>query len=199
MIELKKITKAFDKLVLLENADLSLPDTGLFLIVGENGIGKTTLLYIIGLLDHRFQGEYFLDNKNVKNLSKSELKSIREKDFSFVFSKHNLIPYLSVKENLTVGLNDSLIDFKLPINQNPLSLSGGEEVILAIQHEKALNKKIYLFDEVTSSLDDNHLEEIINLFYEMAKEHLLLIVSHDRRIEKIGQKIVIKNKKIIVE
>lgn len=199
MIELKKITKAFDKLVLLENADLSLPDTGLFLIVGENGIGKTTLLYIIGLLDHRFQGEYFLENENVKNLSKSDIKLIREKDFSFVFSKHNLIPYLSVKENLTVGLNDNLSDFKLPINQNPLSLSGGEEVILAIQHEKALNKKIYLFDEVTSSLDDNHLEEIINLFYEMAKEHLLLIVSHDRRIEKIGQKIVIKNKKIVVE
>ena len=103
MIELKNVTKRIGDEVILKNVNFTFGNTGLFLITGDNGSGKSTLLYILGLLDNNFGGEYIIDNIDVKTFKSKDLNKIRRDNFSFLFSRGNLLMFLSIEDNIFIG------------------------------------------------------------------------------------------------
>ena len=196
MIELKNISKNFGKNIVLKNLNIKFPSKGLYVIYGSNGIGKTTLLYILGLLDFSFKGKLIIDGLDAKQTNKSVLRKYRNENISYIFSKGNLISYLNVKENLYLGINDkeNITRFiSLPDKQDVKTLSGGEELLLSLSHEISLNKKIYLLDEVTAALDDENLNKVTSVLKELSKKSLVIMIAHDDRIKSLGINIDIFN------
>lgn len=180
MILLKGINKYYKSRHVIKDFSFYFSSNGIYVIQGDNGVGKTTLLYIIGLLDFNFEGEFYLNDININKLSKKQIREYREDNMIYIFSKGNLVPYLSLNENLY--LNSKKKDRKISSNQKANTLSGGEELLLALDNAFNQNKKIYLLDEVTSNLDDNNFKTVIEKLINISASSLVIIVSHDERI-----------------
>lgn len=188
MIELKNITKRFNNNIVLDNLNYKFSETGLYVINGDNGSGKTTLSYIIGLLDNKYEGKFYFNNVDVSKLSKKEYNQAREKFISYIFSKNNLIPYLNVKENLDLSNSENnFID--LEMKQDVNTLSGEEEILLALNIEINKKKKIYILDEVTAMLDNDHFNKLMEIINNLSKEVLIIMISHDKRTNKYGKQL----------
>lgn len=188
MIELKNITKRFNNNIVLDNLNYKFSETGLYVINGDNGSGKTTLSYIIGLLDNKYEGKFYFNNVDVSKLSKKEYNQAREKFISYIFSKNNLIPYLNVKENLDLSNSENnFID--LEMKQDVNTLSCGEEILLALNIEINKKKKIYILDEVTAMLDNDHFNKLMEIINNLSKEVLIIMISHDKRTNKYGKQL----------
>lgn len=195
MIELKNITKRFNNNIVLDNLNYKFLETGLYVINGDNGSGKTTLSYIIGLLDNKYEGKFYFNNVDVSKLSKKEYNQAREKIISYIFSKNNLIPYLNVKENLELSNSENnFID--LEMKQDVNTLSGGEEILLALNIEINKKKKIYILDEVTSMLDNDHFNKLMEIINNLSKEVLIIMISHDKRTDKYGKQLKLNKGKL---
>lgn len=195
MIELKNITKKFNNNIVLDNLNYKFSETGLYVINGDNGSGKTTLSYIIGLLDNKYEGKFYFNHVDVSKLSKKEYNQAREKFISYIFSKNNLIPYLNVKENLDLSNSENnFID--LNMKQDVNTLSGGEEILLALNIEINKKKKIYILDEVTSMLDNDHFNKLMEIINNLSKEVLIIMISHDKRTDKYGKQLKLNKGKL---
>ena len=195
MIELKNITKRFNNNIILDNLNYKFLETGLYVINGDNGSGKTTLCYIIGLLDNKYEGKFYFNNVDVSKLSKKEYNQAREKFISYIFSKNNLIPYLNVKENLDLSNSENnFID--LEMKQDVNTLSGGEEILLALNIEINKKKKIYILDEVTAMLDNDHFNKLMEIINNLSKEVLIIMISHDKRTNKYGKQLKLNKGKL---
>ncbi len=195
MIELKNITKRFNNNIVLDNLNYKFLETGLYVINGDNGSGKTTLSYIIGLLDNKYEGKFYFNNVDVSKLSKKEYNQAREKFISYIFSKNNLIPYLNVKDNLDLSNSENnFID--LEMKQDVNTLSGGEEILLALNIEINKKKKIYILDEVTSMLDNDHFNKLMEIINNLSKEVLIIMISHDKRTDKYGKQLKLNKGKL---
>lgn len=195
MIELKNITKRFNNNIVLDNLNYKFLETGLYIINGDNGSGKTTLSYIIGLLDNKYEGKFYFNNVDVSKLSKKEYNQAREKFISYIFSKNNLIPYLNVKENLDLSNSENnFID--LEMKQDVNTLSGGEEILLAVNIEINKKKKIYILDEVTAMLDNDHFNKLMEIINNLSKEVLIIMISHDKRTNKYGKQLKLNKGKL---
>lgn len=195
MIELKNITKRFNNNIVLDNLNYKFLETGLYVINGDNGSGKTTLSYIIGLLDNKYEGKFYFNNVDVSKLSKKEYNQAREKFISYIFSKNNLIPYLNVKENLELSNSENnFID--LEMKQDVNTLSGGEEILLALNIEINKKKKIYILDEVTAMLDNDHFNKLMEIINNLSKEVLIIMISHDKRTNKYGKQLKLNKGKL---
>ena len=195
MIELKNITKRFNNNIVLDNLNYKFSETGLYIINGDNGSGKTTLSYIIGLLDNKYEGKFYFNNVDVSKLSKKEYNQAREKFISYIFSKNNLIPYLNVKENLELSNSENnFID--LEMKQDVNTLSGGEEILLALNIEINKKKKIYILDEVTAMLDNDHFNKLMEIINNLSKEVLIIMISHDKRTNKYGKQLKLNKGKL---
>lgn len=195
MIELKNITKRFNNNIVLDNLNYKFLETGLYVINGDNGSGKTTLSYIIGLLDNKYEGKFYFNNVDVSKLSKKEYNQAREKFISYIFSKNNLIPYLNVKENLELSNSENnFID--LEMKQDVNTLSGGEEILLALNIEINKKKKIYILDEVTAMLDNDHFNKLMEIINNLSKEVLIIMISHDKRTDKYGKQLKLNKGKL---
>lgn len=195
MIELKNITKRFNNNIVLDNLNYKFLETGLYIINGDNGSGKTTLSYIIGLLDNKYEGKFYFNNVDVSKLSKKENNQAREKFISYIFSKNNLIPYLNVKENLDLSNSENnFID--LEMKQDVNTLSGGEEILLALNIEINKKKKIYILDEVTAMLDNDHFNKLMEIITNLSKEVLIIMISHDKRTDKYGKQLKLNKGKL---
>ena len=195
MIELKNITKRFNNNIVLDNLNYKFLETGLYVINGDNGSGKTTLSYIIGLLDNKYEGKFYFNNVDVSKLSKKEYNQAREKFISYIFSKNNLIPYLNVKDNLDLSNSENnFID--LEMKQDVNTLSGGEEILLALNIEINKKKKIYILDEVTAMLDNDHFNKLMEIINNLSKEVLIIMISHDKRTNKYGKQLKLNKGKL---
>ena len=195
MIELKNITKRFNNNIVLDNLNYKFLETGLYVINGDNGSGKSTLSYIIGLLDNKYEGKFYFNNVDVSKLSKKEYNQAREKFISYIFSKNNLIPYLNVKENLDLSnCENNFID--LEMKQDVNTLSGGEEILLALNIEINKKKKIYILDEVTAMLDNDHFNKLMEIINNLSKEVLIIMISHDKRTNKYGKQLKLNKGKL---
>lgn len=163
---------------------------GLYVIKGDNGAGKTTLLYILGLLDEAYSGFYYLNNKDIKTLNKKSKQHVKDK-ISILFSKGNLLNYLSVKETRQLFCANKTnyfdLNLSLPEDQLVLTLSGGEEVLLALEIDLSLEKEIFLLDEVTAMLDDDHFNKVMETLTLISKRAIVILVSHDPRSYKYGK------------
>ncbi|MFA6830308.1 MAG: ATP-binding cassette domain-containing protein [Bacilli bacterium] len=197
MIELNNLCRNFKFNQVLKGITYSFPDHGFYLLTGDNGCGKTTLLYILGGFDSLYTGECLLDHQELKSLSYRKKSAIRKQSIGYVFSKGNLFSFLNAEENLNFGLDQKI---KNPTaakdNQDIRTLSGGEEMILSLTNEFEKKKKVYLLDEVTSSLDSDHVKEILSLIKKSAEESLIIMATHDERVFAEGSILEISDGRI---
>lgn len=194
IIKAKNISKKFGNNVVFENLNFCAKKDKITAIVGPSGKGKSTLLRcFIGLLDVD-KGTIEINGKkmvqNGKYVSKKEKENIL-KGISIVFQEHNLFPNLSVINNLKIVKNDDvkiqnlLKDFGLSGKENlyPANLSGGQKQRLSIIRTLLLDPKIILFDEPTSSLDNENRLKIANILKNLnANSYSVVLVTHDEKL-----------------
>lgn len=206
----KIYTSGEHELYALDGVDLKLDEGKFIVILGPSGAGKSTLLNMLGGLDSPTSGKIIVSGKDISTLSQNELADYRAKTIGFVFQFYNLIPTLTVYENVAlvseiapdamnakemlreVGLLDHLKNF-------PSELSGGEQQRVSIARALAKNPKIILCDEPTGALDSGTGIMVLKLLLSMAKTYgkTIIVVTHNQNIAKIADVIVhVKNGKI---
>lgn len=194
----------------LDGVDLTLEDGKFVVILGPSGAGKSTLLNLLGGLDSPTSGKITVCGKDISTLTANELADYRAETVGFVFQFYNLIPTLTVHENVTltkeisknalsaekmlreVGLEDHMRQF-------PSELSGGEQQRVSIARALAKNPKILLCDEPTGALDSETGVLVLKLLLSMAREYgkTIIIVTHNQNIAKMADVVIrVKNGRI---
>ena len=187
-IEINNLKKKFHllneyELLIFENLHFSITKYSITSIVGSSGCGKSTFLNILGLLDSNFEGQFLFEGKATKTINGNQLSKIRNKKIGFIHQFFNLIPELSVLENVILpGLisnnKESLVNKEacelLDIfgildkkNIKPNKLSGGEQQRVASARALINKPDLILADEMTGNLDEDTSDEIINFFLKL--------------------------------
>jgi putative ABC transport system ATP-binding protein len=200
LIRLKGINKNFKNLHVLKNVDLTIKESTFYAIMGPSGAGKTSLINIIGLLDHQSSGEYYLFEKNVSHYDQFKKAQIRNSEIGFIFQSFYLLPHLNAIENvmLPMYLDKSLsfeqmedkakallIDLGLfeRLNHYPLELSAGEQQRVAIARAMANSPKIIIADEPTGNLDEENEKYVFGMLRKMTLDgKTVIVVSHNKDI-----------------
>ena len=203
------------ELQVLKNISFSVKKGEFLAIMGSSGSGKSTMMNILGCLDHEYDGEYFLDGIDISKSSEDELSEIRNKKIGFIFQSFNLLPRLTALENVELPLVYSsvpkadrhqkalelleLVGLKDRVHHRPNELSGGQRQRVAIARALVNNPSIILADEPTGNLDSKSEEEIIEILQKLNKMgKTIVIVTHEPNIGEIAQrKIVFKDGEII--
>ena len=203
MIELYKVSKEYNNRYTLKDVTLTFPDNGLIAIVGESGSGKTSLLNIMGMLDHNYYGKLLFDGKEYT--SDEERSKFRLQNISYIFQESSMLPYLSIKENISLqpDLSGKKMDeskvkrFADRMSVGELSdrkineLSGGQKQRLAILRAFATGNKTILADEPTGNLDEETATRVFEVLKEVSSDALVIVVTHDRTLaEKYADQIL---------
>ena len=219
MLSFKEIEKSYInndiKNLVLDNAEIDISKSEINLITGNSGVGKSTLLNIIGCLLRPDKGQ-LITGENEYNLKKDNLSNYRINSFSYLFQDFNLLPEFNVYENLLIpsyinklDLNEtklhieeymSYIDIKHLKYSYPESLSHGEKQRVAMLRCLLGGKKTILADEPTGNLDEINTKLLLELILNINRklEYTFVITSHDMSFKKIANNIfMINNKKII--
>ncbi len=204
MLELRHLTKSYrvgDAVTkALDDVGLAFPDTGFVSILGPSGSGKTTLLNIIGGLDHYDSGDLVLDGRSTKNFSETDWDAYRNNSVGFVFQSYNLIPHLSVVENVELGMRLSgvksavrrekavaalrQVGLAAQIHKRPNQLSGGQMQRVAIARAVADDPRILLCDEPTGALDSVTSVQVMDLIRSLSEDRLVIMVTHNEELAK---------------
>ena len=214
IVEFKNVSRIYTsgehELKALDGVDMKLEEGKFVVILGPSGAGKSTLLNMLGGLDSPTSGKIYVQGRDISQLSKDELADYRAATVGFVFQFYNLIPTLTVQENVAlvkeispdfipaekmleeVGLSDHLKNF-------PSELSGGEQQRVSIARALAKNPKILLCDEPTGALDSETGVMVLKLLLKMARDYgkTIVIVTHNQNIAKMADVVVrVKNGRI---
>ncbi len=194
----------------LDHVNMTLEEGKFVVILGPSGAGKSTLLNLLGGLDSPTGGKIVVDGRDISTLSRDELAEYRAEKVGFVFQFYNLIPTLTVHENVKlvdeiapnalsatkmleeVGLADHLKNF-------PCELSGGEQQRVSIARALAKTPKILLCDEPTGALDSETGVMVLGVLLRMAKDYgkTIVIVTHNQNIAKMADVVVrVKNGRV---
>lgn len=211
MLELKKITKDYivadSKVQALKGVDISFRKSEFVSVLGPSGCGKTTLLNIIGGLDHYTSGEMFIDDISTKNYGDRDWDTYRNHRIGFIFQSYNLIPHQTISQNVELALTISGVDkaervrrahealdkvgLQGQYNKKPNQLSGGQCQRVAIARALVNDPEILLADEPTGALDTVTSVQIMDLIQEIAKECLVIMVTHNPDLaEKYSTRII---------
>lgn len=214
LVEFKNVCKTYKsgdhEQKALDNVNLSLEEGKFIVILGPSGAGKSTLLNLLGGLDSPTEGTIKVSGKDISSLNPNELAEYRAETVGFVFQFYNLIPTLTVYENVALvrEICKNPLNFKVVLQQVGLSnhltkfpsqLSGGEQQRVSIARALAKNPKILLCDEPTGALDSETGVVILRLLLTMAREYgkTIVIVTHNQNIAKMADTIIrVKNGKI---
>jgi putative ABC transport system ATP-binding protein len=213
-VELRNVKKSYDmgEVVIKAVDDVSFSiDKGEFVvIIGASGAGKSTILNLLGGMDHVTDGSIFVDGSEISKYDNKMLTKYRRDDIGFVFQFYNLVQNLNALENVelaveickdsmdpievlkNVGLGDRLYNF-------PSQLSGGEQQRVSIARAIAKNPKLLLCDEPTGALDYNTGKSILKLLSDTVKSYnmTVVVITHNLAIAPIADKIItVKNGKI---
>lgn len=206
--------KGKNKVVAVDDVSFSVEKGEFVAIVGRSGGGKSTLLHLIGGVDEASNGNIFIDNTKISNLSKDKMAVFRRRNIGIIYQFYNLIPILSVKENITLPLllDNKTIDEKLlddtikyvglekRVNHLPNELSGGEQQRVSIARAIITKPLLILADEPTGNLDTKRSKEIIDLLKKYNKEYnqTIILITHDLNVAKEADRIItIEDGKII--
>ena len=219
MINISSISKEYvmgdNKLLALNNVDVSIKEGEFVSIMGSSGSGKSTLMNIIGCLDVPSNGDYFFRENNISNYSSNKLAELRNKDIGFIFQNFNLLPRLNALENVILPLlysgksskertNLALaalenVGLKDRTHHRPNQLSGGQQQRVSIARAIAGTPKLILADEPTGALDSTTSLEIMKILNDLNKLGItIVLVTHEDDIAKYGSRIIkMKDGKII--
>jgi len=208
IVEIRNLRKGFDKgkITALNGIDLNIKKGEFVSIIGPSGSGKSTLLNMIGALDRPDEGTVMVAGYDLQG--KSDLSQFRSREIGFIFQLHNLIPNLTVVENVEIPMFESglsgrqmrekalkLLDYmNIPdkASRKPTELSGGERQRVAIARSLANDPSIILADEPTGSLDSKNGDMILNLLKDLHdKEQVTLImVTHDLKVAALAERTI---------
>lgn len=218
ILEVKNLSKIYGKGDTLVKAvdDVSFTvEQGEFVaIIGPSGSGKSTLLHIIGGVDIPTTGNVIIDGTDITKLKESPLSIFRRRQIGLVYQFYNLIPILTVEENLTLPLlldgrkpNKEQIDYLVSnlglgdrLKHLPNQLSGGQQQRVSIGRALANNPALLLADEPTGNLDSENSKEIVALLRKFNREHnqTVIMITHDERIAQSADRIIaIEDGKIV--
>ncbi|MBC5747496.1 ABC transporter ATP-binding protein [Dysosmobacter sp. NSJ-60] len=179
----------------------------LIAIVGQSGSGKSTCMNIIGCLDVPTSGTYLLDGQDVGQLDKNELAVIRNKMLGFIFQQYNLLPKLTLQENVEVPLMYAgvpkaerqerarialeMVGLGNKLRHKPMQLSGGQQQRASIARALAGDPAVILADEPTGALDSHTGREVLSMLQELhAAGNTVVLITHDNSIAVQTQRII---------
>lgn len=190
----------------LKKASFTVPKGEFVAIVGESGSGKTTLLNMIGALDMPTSGKVFIDGKDIFAMKEKRLTIFRRRNIGFIFQSFNLIPELTVEQNMIFPV---LLDYQKPDKRYleellsvlnlkerrhhlPGQLSGGQQQRAAIGRALMTRPSLILADEPTGNLDTQNSSEVMALLKETSRkyEQTIIMITHNRRIAQTADRIL---------
>ena len=206
-IEIKKANKQYGSgetaVKALDNVDLSIEKGKIYVILGPSGSGKSTLMNMLGGIDTLTSGSITVDGRNISSANKKELTQYRQEDVGFVFQFYNLIPDLTVQENIQVVADIAkqpmdieevmkALDIDKYKNRFPKELSGGQQQRVAIARALIKNPKILLCDELTGALDSKSSRNVLK-FIEKVNEQFkttIIIITHNEAIADMADTVI---------
>lgn len=210
LLEVKNLNKTYGSgetaVRALKNVSFTVPKGEFVAVVGESGSGKSTLLNMIGALDTPTSGKVFIDNKDTFSMKDSSLTIFRRRNIGFIFQSFNLIPELTVEQNIIFPV---LLDYQKPDkgyleelltvlnlkerrNHLPSQLSGGQQQRVAIGRALITRPALILADEPTGNLDTQNSSEVIALLKEASRkyEQTIIMITHNRSIAQTADRVL---------
>ena len=210
LLEVKNISKNYGTgetvVHALKNADFSVPKGEFVAIVGESGYGKSTLLNMIGALDTPTSGKVFIDGKDIFSMKEHSLTVFRRRNIGFIFQSFNLIPELTVEQNMIFPV---LLDYQKPDKKYleelltvlglterrshlPSQLSGGQQQRAAIGRALIARPALILADEPTGNLDTQNTSEVMALLKEASRlyQQTIVMITHSQNIAQTADRIL---------
>lgn len=212
-IELKNVKKTYvvgeQKFNALDGIDLSINQGEFVVILGPSGAGKSTLLNLLGGMDKATSGDIFIGENNIAKYNDKQLTRYRANDVGFIFQFYNIMPTLTVDENVNLikDVTNTSKDSKEVLNsvgllkhanKFPQELSGGEQQRVSIARAIMKNPKVLLCDEPTGALDSKTGVEVLKLLRKQSDEDTtVIIVTHNSLISEIADRVIkVKNGKV---
>src|ERR1041385_5561651 len=218
LVEVRNVSKIYhlggEEIRALDDVSLDIDGGEFISIIGPSGSGKSTLMHIVGCLDSPTTGSIKLDGTEIQNASAHELARIRNKKIGFVFQFFNLLPKLSVLQNVELPMIYSglpaakrrehamealkMVGLENRSKHRPMQISGGQQQRVAIARALVNNPKIVFADEPTGNLDSQTGEHILELFRKLTGEgRTIVLVTHDPEIAAVTpRRIEIRDGKI---
>ena len=211
LVELKNVYKIYHmgdtEIHALDGISLTIEKGEFVAIVGQSGSGKSTCMNIIGCLDAPTRGQYLLNGKDISNYSDDELAEVRNKMLGFIFQQYNLIPKLTVLENVELpllygGYSDreqreramaslKRVGLDKKAQNLPTQLSGGQQQRVSIARALAGNPSVILADEPTGALDSRTGREVMLFLQNLYKEgNTIVLITHDNSIAAQAQRVI---------
>ena len=210
ILEVKNLSKIYGKdetkVVALDNVSFSVKQGEFVAIIGPSGSGKSTLLHILGGVDVPTKGSVIINGTDISTLDETNLAIFRRRQIGLIYQFYNLIPILTVEENLTLPLlldgrkpNQKIIDSLVKtlglenrLKHLPSQLSGGQQQRVSIGRALTNNPALMLADEPTGNLDSENTKEIISLLKKFNKENnqTIIVITHDERIALAADRVI---------
>ena len=210
LLEVKNISKTYGSgetaVKALKNVSFSVPKGEYVAIVGESGSGKSTLLNMVGALDTPTSGKVLIDGKDIFSMNDRKLTVFRRRNIGFIFQAFNLIPELTVEQNIIFPM---LLDYQKPDkryleellavlnlkerrNHLPSQLSGGQQQRVAIGRALFTRPALILADEPTGNLDTQNTSEVITLLKEASRkyEQTIVMITHSRSVAQTADRVL---------
>ncbi|WP_453990932.1 ABC transporter ATP-binding protein [Bacillus nitroreducens] len=210
ILQIENLSKVYGKgetaVKALDNVSFSIKKGEFVAIIGPSGSGKSTLLHLLGGVDRPTSGKVLIDNTDIYDLNETELAIFRRRQIGLIYQFYNLIPILTVEENITLPmlLDEHKVDPKQlhdivktlglenRLNHLPNQLSGGQQQRVSIGRALISNPAIMLADEPTGNLDSKNSSEIIELLKMFNKTYnqTLVVITHDERIALQADRVI---------
>ncbi|AYA74473.1 ABC transporter ATP-binding protein [Bacillus sp. Y1] len=210
ILRIENLSKVYGKgetaVKALDDVSFSINKGEFVAIIGPSGSGKSTLLHLLGGVDRPTSGKVFVDNTDIYDLNETQLAIFRRRQIGLIYQFYNLIPILTVEENITLPLLldghqvdkkqfeeiVSILNIQNRLMHLPNQLSGGQQQRVSIGRALISNPALMLADEPTGNLDSKNSEEIIDLLKRFNKtyQQTLIVITHDERIALQADRVI---------